>query len=125
MLLSQDDEDPSQATNHQVQVYSPPYLYKGTTRPVIKSAPTVTSRGQTIAVSASANNIVSATPVHLAERRMATTSTSVSSSRRRQRAQQVRAVIPQSASLVPPGYYMLFLVDAKGVPSKASFIRIT
>ena len=37
----------------------------------------------------------------------------------------VRAVIPQSASLVPPGYYMLFLVDANGVPSKASFIRIT
>jgi hypothetical protein len=126
VLLSQDDEDPSQAQNHQAQVYSPPYLFTGTTRPVIKSAPSATTRGQTIAVTTNATNIVSATLVapgattHANDmhQRVIKVKTTVS-------AKTVHVTVPTSAALVPPGFYMLFLIDDSGVPSKASFIRIT
>jgi hypothetical protein len=32
--------------------------------------------------------------------------------------------LPESAAVVPPGYYMLFLLDDSGVPSVGRFIRI-
>jgi Galactose oxidase-like, Early set domain/Divergent InlB B-repeat domain/PKD domain len=32
---------------------------------------------------------------------------------------------PPDGSIAPPGYYMLFLLDSAGVPSKARFIRLT
>ena len=36
----------------------------------------------------------------------------------------VNAVAPANANLAPPGYYMLFIVNAAGVPSIAKFVRI-
>lgn len=33
--------------------------------------------------------------------------------------------MPSNSNLVPPGYYMLFLVNKSGVPSIASFLKIT
>jgi hypothetical protein len=36
----------------------------------------------------------------------------------------VQATVPASTALVPPGYYMLFIVDSAGVPSIAKFVRI-
>jgi len=32
---------------------------------------------------------------------------------------------PPNANIAPPGYYMLFLLNAEGVPSEAKFIQIT
>ncbi len=32
--------------------------------------------------------------------------------------------VPSSGNVVPPGYYMLFLVDTAGVPSKAAWVEI-
>jgi len=32
---------------------------------------------------------------------------------------------PPNANIAPPGYYMLFLLDGNGVPSKAAFIQLT
>jgi hypothetical protein len=32
--------------------------------------------------------------------------------------------VPNQGSLVPPGYYMLFVLNAAGVPSEAKFIRV-
>jgi hypothetical protein len=34
------------------------------------------------------------------------------------------ATTPANANLAPPGAYMLFIVDADGVPSTAAMIRI-
>ena len=31
---------------------------------------------------------------------------------------------PLNATVAPPGYYMLFLLDADGVPSVASWVRL-
>ncbi|HMF96645.1 MAG TPA: LamG-like jellyroll fold domain-containing protein [Vicinamibacterales bacterium] len=36
----------------------------------------------------------------------------------------VNATAPANANLAPPGYYMLFIVNAAGVPSIARFVRI-
>ena len=33
--------------------------------------------------------------------------------------------LPSNVDIAPPGYYMLFVLSAQGVPSKAKFIRIT
>src|SRR5262249_34863967 len=32
---------------------------------------------------------------------------------------------PPNANIAPPGYYMLFLLDSAGVPSKAQFLQLT
>jgi fibronectin type 3 domain-containing protein len=32
---------------------------------------------------------------------------------------------PENGNLAPPGYYMLFLIDSAGVPSKAHFVQLT
>jgi hypothetical protein len=36
----------------------------------------------------------------------------------------VTAAVPASPALVPPGYYMLFIVDSQGVPSVARFVHV-
>jgi hypothetical protein len=36
----------------------------------------------------------------------------------------ITAQIPASTALVPPSYYMLFIIDSEGVPSIAKFVRI-
>jgi hypothetical protein len=33
--------------------------------------------------------------------------------------------LPASATIAPPGYHMIFIVNGMGVPSEASFISIT
>jgi hypothetical protein len=38
---------------------------------------------------------------------------------------QVTVTAPATSTLAPPGYYMVFVVDADGVPSEAAWIRIT
>jgi Domain of unknown function (DUF1929) len=37
---------------------------------------------------------------------------------------KLRITLPSNPDLVPPSYYMLFAVNAKGVPSTASWVRI-
>ena len=111
---------------HTMELFSPPYLAAGT-RPVITGAPTNTTWGATIAVATSApGDIASAvllrpsaithhTDAGLRRIKLAiagTTATTV----------QVRA--PSSASVAPPGPWMLFLLDASGIPSEARFIAI-
>ncbi|MDB5882150.1 MAG: putative Galactose oxidase precursor, partial [Ramlibacter sp.] len=33
--------------------------------------------------------------------------------------------LPPSAALVPPGYYMLFVLDKTGAPSVAKFVQVS
>jgi hypothetical protein len=39
-------------------------------------------------------------------------------------ASSLTASVPSSANVVPPGFYMLFIVDANGVPSVASMVNV-
>jgi hypothetical protein len=37
---------------------------------------------------------------------------------------ELNVTLPASANIVPPGYYMLFAVNSKGVPSTAYWVQV-
>ncbi|HEX8532080.1 MAG TPA: galactose oxidase early set domain-containing protein [Cytophagales bacterium] len=37
---------------------------------------------------------------------------------------RLRVTAPPDAHVAPPGYYMLFLLSERGVPSEAAFVRL-
>jgi len=41
------------------------------------------------------------------------------------RACSIRAMVPNDPTLLPPGYYLLFLLDECEIPSVGKFIRVT
>ena len=108
------------------QIYSPPYLFQGGTRPTIKSAPTDVTYGQSFTVATpDAASISKVTWIRL--------SSVTHSFNQNQRinvltfsanAADLEVRAPSNPNLAPPGHYMLFILDGKGVPSVASIIRI-
>ena len=117
--------------DHTAEIFTPPYLFKPdgslATRPTITDAPTAVSYGQTFSVQTpDAASIVKATWIRLSSvthafnqnQRMnyLTVSSGGGST--------VLLTAPSSANLAPPGHYMLFLIDANGVPSLARIVRI-
>lgn len=122
VLLTADDLGP--ASQNRVQVYSPPYLFKGH-RPRITHAPANVARGQTFALSTDAGSIAAvmliapgatthANDMHQRAIRLRKTGNGATLS----------VTLPAQAGLVPPGYYMLFAVNGKGVPSTGRFVRV-
>lgn len=128
VLLSEDDLSTIQTGNvkkHRGQIYSPPYLFKGD-RPKTSNVPNTAGYGSTITFDTNTSLITSAvlvapgatTHANDMHQRIIKLPIQVSSNK-------VSATIPLSAGQVPPGYYMLFVLNNNGVPSVASFIRIT
>lgn len=121
-------------TNHpNVQILTPPYLLNadGTaaSRPVIAAAPEQAANGSTIAVSTDA-------PIRsFALVRMSSSTHSVNTDQRRipltfrqssggDGGYAYTVAIPADAGVAIPGQYMLFALNAGGVPSVAKTIRI-
>ncbi|WP_338760781.1 galactose oxidase early set domain-containing protein [Massilia sp. METH4] len=124
VLLAQDDQDKSPTAAQHVQVYSPPYLFKGS-RPRITFAPPAVTWGQAVAILTDTPRISGAMLIAPG----ATTHGNDMHQRAiklpsRTLGRTVQVTIPSSSSLVPPGYYMLFVLNATGVPSVAKFIRV-
>jgi galactose oxidase len=116
-------------TNHfNGEIYTPPNLLKpdGTPapRPAITNAPTTAANGATITVSTdravtgfSLVRFGSAThSLNTDQRRIALTPTPITGGYNLQ--------IPTDPGIALPGYWMLFALDAQGVPSIASTIKI-
>ena len=127
VLLSQDDMDSSAAAafQHKAQVYSPPYLFRGA-QPVITAAPASASYGQSFQVLTNRNAMAGAVLVAPA----ATTHGNdmhqrVIKLQALQLSNGLTVTVPASSALVPPGYYMLFVMDSAGIPSVAKFVRIS
>ena len=121
------------------EIYSPPYLFKAdgslASRPVIdpvapfaQQAPPTTPMGAEFEIGASGP---AATKAVLVAPGASTHATDMS-----QRLVPLAAPVPRpngrlaltlpsDTDLAPPGYYMLFLLSADGVPSVSKFIRIT
>lgn len=125
VLLSEDDRNPAAASSHRAQIYSPPYLFKGA-RPKITSAPNAASTGQTILVTSDVSNIASVALI--------APGATTHGNDMHQRfiklpiikdGTKIQVTIPSSKALVPPGYYMLFIVDPRGIPSSAKFILVS
>jgi hypothetical protein len=108
------------------EIYSPPYLYKGT-RPQIVSAPSRLSWGQKFSVSIDPSKVPADAAVLVAPG--ATTHGADSSQRlvklpvRVTSADRVGLTAPAKAALAPPGYYMLFVLH-EGVPSVAKWVKV-
>ena len=129
VLLSEDDrsKNVAAAANHRVQVYSPPYLFRGP-RPQIRASAELV-RGQPFAITATMQ-----APRSIASAVLIAPAAVTHGNDMHQRfiklpitvkGGAITATMPVSAALVPPGYYMLFIVDSEGVPSIAQFVRVT
>lgn len=108
------------------QIYSPPYLFQGE-RPKITSAPEAVSYGATFKVGTpDAAGVKRATWVRLGSVTHAFD--------QNQRFNELKfspttdglaVTAPADPRLCPPGHYMMFLLNGKGVPSVARIIRIS
>lgn len=114
------------ATNYlTAQIYSPPYLFKGT-RPTISSAPQSADYNTDITVqSPQAQDITKVTFIPLAS-----VTHTVDFNQRylelnfTKNGTNLIVKTPGSGNLAPPGYYMLFAVNSQGIPSEAAITRL-
>jgi galactose oxidase len=118
------------ATNHtNVEILTPPYLLNAdgsaATRPTVSAAPADAQLGTSIAVTASSG--VKA----FALMRLSSNTHAVNNEQRRVPVSftvgtggEFLLKIPSDPGVVVPGYYMLFALNAKGVPSVSRTLRI-
>ncbi len=110
------------------EIYSPPYLFLGP-RPVIEAAPADVLYGQSFEIQIpNAPDIQSVVLMRLAsvthsidmdQRHVALDFTSPSDA-----SNTLLVQAPSDAALAPPGYYMLFVLDADDVPSTAEMTKL-
>jgi hypothetical protein len=109
-----------------LELFHPPYLFRGP-RPFIAMAPKVTHYGHAIDIETPQAHAIKW--VHLIHP-MATTHSSDTSQRlvdlpfRRHGFCHLEAEIPRNANLLPPGYYLLFIVNHLGVPSVGQWVQV-
>ena len=107
------------------ELYSPPYLFKGP-RPAIRRAPgTIRYAGRfTVTTRSPVSTALLAAPsavTHGADMTQRLVPLRVAG---RSRGRSITLVAPPDANVAPPGWYMLFLADGRGRPSKAKFLRL-
>jgi galactose oxidase-like protein/fibronectin type III domain protein/Kelch motif protein len=107
------------------EIYSPPYLFHGS-RPTITSAPSSVAYGQSFFVGTpDATSISKVTLIALSSvthgfnmgQRVSRPSFS-------QATGGLNVTAPSNSNNIPPGYYMLFLLNSNGVPSVANIVQI-
>jgi Galactose oxidase-like, Early set domain len=110
-----------------IEIFSPPYLFKGP-RPQINSVPAQVNFGAKFGIeSPNADDIKEVVLV----RPMAVTHQTDTEQRvvelpftRKGHTLKAKAPNPHVPHHIPRGYYMLFILNGKGVPSEGKFIRI-
>jgi hypothetical protein len=120
-------------TGHKgVEIFSPPYLFQSNglpaPRPTINTAPATVTHGETFNVAISSSSLVTSAALmrlpsvthglNFDQRRVVLTPQVVSTT-------NLTLTIPNQGAICPPGYYMLFVMNAAGVPSEAKFIKVT
>ena len=107
------------------EIYSPPYLFKGA-RPTITSAPATLGLGSQFFVGTPDQ----ATIASVSLIRLGSVTHTFDEDQRfvpltfQQGTGGINVQAPANANLAPPGYYMLFVVNASGVPSIAPIVRV-
>ena len=118
------------------EIYEPPYLFTGTQRPVITSAPLMVAYGQTFFVGTSDPAAISKVTML----RLTSVTHTVNMSQyfntlpifSRVTGAGLNVVAPAKAAdpspaaavVAPPGPYMLFILNGSGVPSEAKIVRL-
>jgi hypothetical protein len=107
------------------EIFSPPYLFKGA-RPKISSAPATLGYGQAFTIGTpDAARIKRVALVRAAavthsdnfDQRYVDCTFSAAGGK-------LHATAPPDGNHAPPGWYMLFLINAAGVPSMAHWVRV-
>ena len=113
--------------NLNAQYYSPPYLFKG-------ARPTITSVSAPVTTQGASINVVTPNAANISSVSLADLGSSSHTGDWSQHfvplsftagAGTLSVSIPNSPGTVPPGEYMLFIVNGNGVPSVAKIIRVT
>jgi hypothetical protein len=118
--------DADGAINHyDAELFSPPYLFQGT-RPKLSSAPSAVGYGQAFFVE-------TPDPAAIARVTWVRLGSVTHAFNMNQRFNELsftrttgglNVTAPASRNLAPPGHYMLFILNQKGVPSTARVVRI-
>ena len=110
---------------HRLEAFSPPYLFRGP-QPGLSAAPELITYGSTFSVDVS-QSIASAVLM-----RPGSVTHSFNMDQRLvglvlhgQSGDQLTLQAPPNANIAPPGVYMLFVLNALGVPSHAAFVELT
>ena len=105
-----------------ISVYEPPYLFWGA-RPVITSAPAAVTYGQSFALGVT-GSVVSASLVSPGSATHQTDTNSRLVDLPLSGGTTKTASVPANRALLPPGPYMLTVVDDLGIPSVAKWVNV-
>lgn len=122
---SQWNPDPFHHSELRMELYSPPYLFRGS-RPVIDQPPTELHWDDTTIITVSGPTVTAACLV-----RCGSATHSFNSDQRyvgltivSQQSGTITVRTPPNGFVAPPGYYLLFVLTAAGVPSEAPMVRL-
>jgi hypothetical protein len=111
-----------------LEIFSPPYLFKKNTRPVVQNAPEVIHYNSAIQIqSPQANQVkwINLIRPGLTTHSFNGTQRLVDVPFTLQPPDTLNATIPAERNIAPPGWYMLFLTDQDGVPSVAHWVQLS
>ena len=121
---------PGPLVNTNAEIYYPPYLFttngQFASRPALTQAPTALTPGQAFSVTVQS----STTPSKLVLIRNGSVTHSTNFDQRRielpmsMAGNVIQTRLPASGATVPPGFYLLFVLDQAGVPSVARSVRV-
>nr|WP_239029026.1 kelch motif-containing protein [Pseudonocardia acidicola] len=126
LFADKDNQKPA-PFEKRLEIYTPPYLLHGP-QPVIADAPAEAKPGGSMTVSSpDAATIASARLIRPSAVTHATDveQRSVALDITRNPDGSLGLALPGEPTLVPPGYYMLFLVNEAGTPSVARWVHVT
>ena len=111
-----------------LEIYSPPYLFKKKTRPVIQSVPQEIAYDSSVDIQtpqAAQIKWISLIRPGLATHSFNGTQRLVDVSFTAAPPVTLHVKVPKDRNIAPPGWYMLFLTDTDGVPSVAHWVHLT
>ncbi len=115
-----------QTFNQEVDVYFPPYMFRGQ-RPRIIAAPKVMNRGDSYVVRVSQPSSIKYlrlmrpdNPTHVTD----VNARSIAVGFTRSGRGRLTITLPSNDNLVPPSYYLLFAVNHRGIPSPGYWVRV-
>jgi hypothetical protein len=122
--------NPQQGTYEpHMEIYQPAYLFNAdgslATRPLLSGVPATIGYGTSFAVTTDAKDITSVAliragaPTHSFDMGQRFVGLSFSAS-----TGSLTVTGPPSGNIAPPGFYLLFLINSKGVPSIAQFVQV-
>jgi hypothetical protein len=119
--------NPKGSFEMRIEIYTPEYLRTGTARPRITSGPAEMTYGGSYSLGTTQ---VSPLRSAVLVRPAAVTHSSDSNQRlvdldMTPTATGISVTVPSNPNLTPPGWYMLFVNDANGVPSVAKWVHVT